>query len=204
MWQIWFVTAAAYYGLSFGAPSILHDPHLSFFLLAAVEIPSSILAIICLLRFGRRLSTAVPLILGGILCGLMATVPADRPDLAPLLMVLGMGGKLCITLEFNGVFVYVAELYPTVLRLIAVGSCSIFARFGAAGSRFLFQITESFAAFLPFVVLGILSIVSGISALFLPETKGRPLVDTVEELEETEARKLPVEEAPSSSDPFLA
>ena len=193
MWLIWFATAAVYYGLSFGAPSIGEDVHLSFLLLAAVEIPAYILAIIFLLRFGRRLSTAVPLIIGGIFCCLMAAIPSDRTDFSPLLIALGMGGKLCVTLVFAEIYVYVAELHPTVMRLIAVGTASFFGRIGAGASRFIFQYTESFLLFLPFVVFGAFSISAGIAALFLPETRGRQLIDTMEELEEESKKNAPEE-----------
>ena len=42
-----------------------------------------------------------------------------------------MIGKFCISASFAIVYVYSAEVFPTVLRTTGVGSSSMFARFGS-------------------------------------------------------------------------
>jgi OCT family organic cation transporter-like MFS transporter 4/5 len=47
-------------------------------------------------------------------------------------VVLAMLGKFCITGTFGIIYVYSAELFPTVVRSAGVSTCSVFARIGGA------------------------------------------------------------------------
>lgn len=48
-----------------------------------------------------------------------------------LVIVLFLVGKIGITASFGVLYVYTAELYPTVMRSAGVGASSTFARVGA-------------------------------------------------------------------------
>lgn len=66
----------------------------------------------------------------------------DLPDLPYLAVALEMLGKFAVTAGTSLMYVYVAELYPTVLRNTATGACSILSRVGASMSSFLFNLGE--------------------------------------------------------------
>lgn len=61
-------------------------------------------------------------------------------------MTLGVIGKGVITAGSAMVYVLLAELYPTVLRNTASGTCSLPARLGGTTSSFFFQLGEYSAA----------------------------------------------------------
>lgn len=68
---------------------------------------------------------------------------AGLPD---LIMTLAVIGKGVITAGTAMIYVVLAELYPTVLRNTATGTCSLPARLGGSTSPFFFKIGEHCAA----------------------------------------------------------
>ena len=51
-------------------------------------------------------------------------------DLKAVIIVLAMVGKFCITVSFGTIYLFSAEIFPTVVRNIGVSSCSFWARIG--------------------------------------------------------------------------
>ena len=47
-------------------------------------------------------------------------------------VALAMAGKFCVTGTFGIIYVYSAEVFPTVVRSSGVGTASVFARLGGA------------------------------------------------------------------------
>lgn len=65
------------------------------------------------------------------------------PGQPNITMTLAMLGKGIITAGTSMIYVFLAELYPTVLRNTASGACSILARVGGGAASFIFQLGES-------------------------------------------------------------
>lgn len=65
------------------------------------------------------------------------------PGQPNITMTLAMLGKGIITAGTSMIYVYLAELYPTVLRNTASGACSILARVGGGTASFFFKLGES-------------------------------------------------------------
>lgn len=63
-------------------------------------------------------------------------------DLSYLSLSLEMLGKFAITGGTSMMYAYVSELYPTVLRNTATGTCSISPRVGVCIAPFLFKLSE--------------------------------------------------------------
>lgn len=63
-------------------------------------------------------------------------------DLSWMAVALEMVGKFAVTAGSNYMYVYIAEIYPTVLRNTATGSCSILSRAGSTTAPFLFKLSE--------------------------------------------------------------
>ena len=53
------------------------------------------------------------------------------------LITLAMIGKMCITSTYAIIYVFTAELFPTVVRNVAVGSSSMIARVGGAVAPYI-------------------------------------------------------------------
>ncbi|KAF5908620.1 solute carrier family 22 member 13-like [Clarias magur] len=109
---IWFVNVLVYYGLSLGASDLGTNIYLTQFLFGLVEFPARTL-VLFVLPYSRRLSQSAFLAVGGTACLLLLIVPEDRPNVKT---AVAMTGKFGITAAFAVIFVYTAELFPTVLR----------------------------------------------------------------------------------------
>ncbi|CAI9581137.1 unnamed protein product, partial [Staurois parvus] len=154
------------------------DPYLNCFLSAIIEVPAYIIAWVLLRSFSRRYSTSSTLFLGGAVLLLIQLVPQELNILSIVLVMLG---KFGITSAFSMVYVYTAELYPTVVRNMGVGASSMASRLGSILSPY-FVYLGAYDRHLPFVLMGSLTVLVGIFSLFLPETNGMPLPDTIEEM----------------------
>ena len=51
-------------------------------------------------------------------------------DLNIVIIVLAMVGKFCIAVTFCTIYLFSAEVFPTVIRSIGISSCSFWARIG--------------------------------------------------------------------------
>ncbi|XP_068600496.1 solute carrier family 22 member 4-like [Brachionichthys hirsutus] len=177
---VWFSLTAGYYGLSLNTSDMHADPYLSSFISAAVEVPAYVCSWLLLKSLPRRLSTICILVSGALLLYFIQVVSQNLPILAVALELLG---KFFITAGSSLMFAYTAELYPTVLRNTATGTCCAVARVGSCIAPFVLSLRIYFE-YLPYIALGTLSAGSAIAVLFLPETLGRPLPQTIQELDE--------------------
>ena len=80
-------------------------------------------------------------------------------------------------------YVYSAEIYPTVVRAVGIGSSSLFARVGGMVAPFVGSLDRVISPTFPIAIFGMTSLISGCLVLMLPETKDLKLPDTLEEAE---------------------
>lgn len=132
----WATNALVYYGLSLSASKIGDglDIYTTFMLLACVEIPFVLAMTVIMQFYGRRIPLAGTMITGSVICILPALLPESYSHAT---IVLGVLGKGCITASFALVYFYTAEIYPTVMRSVGVGTCSTMARIGAMIAPFV-------------------------------------------------------------------
>ena len=74
-----------------------------------------------------------------------------------------------------------AELCPTLIRTTAVGLGSSADSIGAISAPFIAGL-ESIQSYIPLLVFGGSSLIGGVLAIFLPETLGSLLPQTLEEV----------------------
>ncbi|XP_069508617.1 organic cation/carnitine transporter 2-like isoform X2 [Ambystoma mexicanum] len=175
---IWMIISVGYFGLSLNTPNLHGDPYLNCFLSAIVEVPAYVIAWLLLQTLPRRYTMASVLLLGGVVLLLIQLVPTDLYILSIMLVMLG---KFGITAAFAMVYVYTSELYPTVVRNMGIGASSMASRLGSILSPY-FVYLGAYDRFLPYILMGSLTVLMGILTLFLPETHGVPLPETIEQM----------------------
>ncbi|AWP04906.1 putative organic cation transporter protein-like [Scophthalmus maximus] len=195
LFYIWFVNVLVYYGLSLGVSRLGTNLYLTQFVFGLVEIPARSLVLLVLPR-SRRLSQSGFLVVGGLACLLMLTVPADHPR---VLTGLAMVGKFGITASFAVIYVYTAEIFPTVLRQTGIGVSCMFARMGGVLAP-LINMLHNHSPATPLVIFGTSPLLGALLALGLPETADRPLPDTVEDAENWDLRSPPTKDNPEMRD----
>ncbi|XP_042224820.1 organic cation transporter protein-like isoform X2 [Homarus americanus] len=176
----WFVVSMVYYGLAFSGGNINASIYLIVFLSGVVEIPSYILVCWTLKKFGRRLNLCVLFLICGAACLLIMAVPKEHVWVN---LSLATVGKFFNSSAFGVAYIYSAELVPTGVRNIAVGTSSMCARIGSALAPFIVDLMGEMHYTVPSTVFGLLSITAGLLALLLPETGKTRLPETVEEVE---------------------
>ncbi|KAM9788672.1 organic cation/carnitine transporter 2-like [Neosynchiropus ocellatus] len=182
-----FTLIATYFGLCFNTANLHADPYISCLIAALVEIPAYVTAWLGLFYLPRRVSVIGTLVFGALPLFFIQLVPEELPVLA---ISLEMLGKMFITAGTSLLFSYSSELYPTSLRNTATGACNSVARLGSCITPFLFELRHV-NKFLPYIILGTLSMVAAAATLFLPETYGRPLPDTVEQMAKRKSLDFP-------------
>uniref|UniRef100_A0A8D0DWQ6 Solute carrier family 22 member 5 n=1 Tax=Salvator merianae TaxID=96440 RepID=A0A8D0DWQ6_SALMN len=175
---VWMVISIGYFGLSLDTPNLHGDIYINCFLSAIIEVPAYTISWLLLHHTPRRYSMAGVLFLGGCVLLFIQLVPAY---LTVLSITLVMIGKFGITSSFSMVYVYTAELYPTVVRNMGVGASSMASRFGSILSPY-FVYFGTYDRFLPYILMGSLTVLAGILTLFLPESYGTPLPETIEQM----------------------
>lgn len=162
-----------YYGLSMNATSLAGSPYLNFVLVSLVEIPGYLLSYFTMQKIGRKWSVSVALIFAGI-----SLVIAPFVHQKPYKTVLFLAGKIGVTCAFGTIYLYTTELYPTSVRTAGVGISSMCGRIGAIVSPYIALLATD-APWLPLVLFGIFALVSGALTVFLPETLGKDLPDSL-------------------------
>ncbi|XP_048771493.2 organic cation transporter protein-like [Ostrea edulis] len=182
----WAIVSMMYYGVTMHAGNMGGDFYLNFFLLAVVEFPAYALCIILLDRIGRKKLHCSFMVLGGLAC-LSTIFPVLFGDksLQPVTLTLAILGKIGSAGAFGVVYVFSAELFPTVVRNAGMGACSCVARVGGMLAPYVASsgdlVGGKFGQALPLVIFGATSVTAGLLCLLLPETLNKKLPETVED-----------------------
>lgn len=181
----WMAVCLMYYGVTFNAGNI-GDFYLNFFLMGIVEFPGILSTILLIDRIGRKKMHLMCMMLGGIAClCTIFTVTFARETLRPLTIALAVIGKMASSAAFVCVYIFTVELFPTVIRNVALGGGSCFARIGSMIAPYFVMLGMSIGGAigeaLPLVIFGATSVIAGLMCLYLPETLNQRLPETIED-----------------------
>uniref|UniRef100_A0A8D2DQK2 Solute carrier family 22 member 5 n=1 Tax=Sciurus vulgaris TaxID=55149 RepID=A0A8D2DQK2_SCIVU len=176
---LWMLTSVGYFGLSLNVPNLHGDAYLNCFLSALIEVPAYIAAWLLLRTLPRRYIIAGVLFWGGGVLLLIQLVPADYYFVSIGLVMLG---KFGVTSAFSMLYVFTAELYPTMVRNMAVGITSMASRVGSIIAPY-FVYLGAYNRVLPYILMGSLTVLIGIVTLFFPESFGEALPETLEQMQ---------------------
>ncbi|XP_066110151.1 solute carrier family 22 member 11 [Saccopteryx bilineata] len=180
MFIVNFSQMISYYGLVFDLQNLGRDIFLLQVLFGAVDFLGRASNNFLLRCFGRRMILASSQAMAGISILANMLVPQDSQTLRFVFAVLGKG---CFGVYLTCCSVYKSELFPTSLRMTADGFLQSVGRLGAVMGP-LIKMTSQVLPLLPPLSYGVIPIVASLVVLlFLPETRGLPLPDTIQDLE---------------------
>uniref|UniRef100_A0A1A8QPZ3 Solute carrier family 22 member 3 n=1 Tax=Nothobranchius rachovii TaxID=451742 RepID=A0A1A8QPZ3_9TELE len=186
----WFTSAVVYQGLIMRLGILGGNVYIDFLISGLVEFPAAFLILFTIERIGRRLPFATANIVAGVSCFVTALIP---DDLFWFKTVVACVGRLGITMTFEMVVFVNTELYPTFVRNFGVSVCSTLCDVGGIVAPFLLYRLAVIWLELPLIIFGILAFLAGGLVLLLPETKGVPLPDTIDDIEFPERAKQKME-----------
>ncbi|XP_014890856.1 solute carrier family 22 member 2 [Poecilia latipinna] len=176
----WFTSAVVYQGLIMRLGILGGNVYIDFLISGLVEFPAAFLILFTIERIGRRLPFATANIVAGASCFITAFIP-DR--MFWFKTVVACVGRLGITMTFEMVVFVNTELYPTFVRNFGVSVCSTLCDVGGIVAPFLLYRLAVVWLELPLIIFGCLAFVAGGLVLLLPETRGVPLPDTIDDIE---------------------
>ncbi|XP_076465986.1 organic cation transporter-like protein [Babylonia areolata] len=185
MWIAWFTCAFSFFALYMMSVSLHGDRFINYFLSAVMELFPSILFFFLVDRLGRRTSSRPFYLLAGLalVSSGVCRIFADSPALRTTSVVTAMLGLFGASGMFSAAFFYTPELFPTNIRNQALGVASLAGRFGGMLSPFMVDLAEV-AVWAPGAIIGSLCFMVVVLMHFLPETKGRELPNTLQDIDE--------------------
>uniref|UniRef100_A0A1A8S740 Solute carrier family 22 (Organic cation/carnitine transporter), member 5 n=1 Tax=Nothobranchius rachovii TaxID=451742 RepID=A0A1A8S740_9TELE len=208
---LWMAINIGYFGLSLNTSNLSGNPFMNCFLSAISEVPAYIVSTCLLRKCPRRVLLSTFLIIGG---GVLLLIQFIPDTLQYVALALEMSGKFGFTMAFTIVYIYTAEIYPTVLRNVGMGMCSSAARIGSITAPYVIYL-GTYNKVLPYILMGSLTISSSVVNLFLPETFNKDLPETVEQMQKCKwicssskkkkyaSRKQPILQEEKSEEPTL-
>merc|ERR1719186_2371364 len=177
-YYLWFSTALIYYGLTLNSNTLGTNLFTTFTIGKALEFPSITLVIVLLLKTGRRTTLMLFYFLGGVSLTLTMFIPLNYFVYEWPILVLNLLGRISAINTLAVCYVYSAEIFPTVVRNVGLGSSSFWARVGPMIAPFIVDL-KVYGDTVPLGVFGGVALLAGVLVTFLPETSNTPLPDTI-------------------------
>lgn len=176
MWN-WFAVGAGFFGVAQFMGEV-GNTFINISCAGLIQLPGNLICIYSLIYVGRKWSMIGSFIICFIPCIIIACL---SENLHWPITILGCISQMGISMSFSVVYIYTGELYPTEVRSIGLGLCSMAARIGSMLCPYV-MITREYGNWLPPIILGVIPASAALGTLiFLPETKDLQLMDTTEE-----------------------
>ncbi|XP_053344535.1 solute carrier family 22 member 2-like [Clarias gariepinus] len=182
----WFTSAVVYQGLVMRLGILGGNVYIDFLISGLVEFPAAFLILFTIDRIGRRLPFAAANIISGAACLITAFIPENFFWFKTVVACIG---RLGITMAFEMVVFVNTELYPTFIRNLGISMCSTLCDIGGIVAPFLLYRLAVIWLELPLIIFGILAVIAGGLVLLLPETRGVPLPETIDDIESPHRNK---------------
>ncbi|XP_002154920.2 solute carrier family 22 member 15 [Hydra vulgaris] len=188
----WFINGLVYYGLSVAVDNLSNHFYRNYILSSLIELPAILIGILGATYVGRKCTVVYPMLLAGLLCALVTVIDEKetRQRFINTRVVLGLFGKFFVTLSYDTIYTWTVELFPTQIRTEALGYVLIASRIGGMFSPWISKWLRVIHWRVPFVMMGVLTIVSALLMHWLPETKEKATLEKLEDSIQVEENKL--------------
>ncbi|XP_013421072.1 organic cation transporter protein-like isoform X1 [Lingula anatina] len=183
----WITVAISWYGLTLNQGSLDGDIFINAFVLSVIDIIAKASMFIINI-FGRRKTFCAGMMISAL--SMLTTIPvhffADResPSTSTTFTALYTIGKMGVSGNFNLLFMWNGEFYPTGLRSFGLGLGCTFGRVAAIVSPVVMDRLGDHPVLgntVPLILFGCMALFCALSGLYLPETAHKHLPETLED-----------------------
>ncbi|XP_072948572.1 carcinine transporter-like [Epargyreus clarus] len=175
---IWMSIAMVFDGHVRNVGSLGLDMFLTFTIATATEFPADILLILTLDIIGRRWLAFGSMVVSGVFSFLATAVPYGLPSAS-----LAIVGRFAVNISYNIGMQYAAELLPTVVRAQGLALIHIVGYVATVLVPYIVYLA-TIAKEIPLLILGCIGIIGGCLCMFLPESMGKNMPQTIQDGEE--------------------
>lgn len=175
---IWILIAMAFDGHVRNVGTLGLDMFLTFTVATATEFPADVLLTLVLDVLGRRWLAFGTMVFSGLFSLLATTVPIGIQSAS-----LAIVGRFAVNISYNIGMQYAAEILPTVVRAQGLALIHITGYVATILVPYIVYLA-TIATEIPLLILGTVGIIGGILCLFLPESMGKELPQTLQDGEE--------------------
>ncbi|GBM70542.1 Carcinine transporter [Araneus ventricosus] len=175
----WVGNSIPYFGLQMNVKNLTGNEFFNFFLISLIEVPAHFSTWLFMERIGRRWCSVGAFALSTFACFLPVAFP---PEYANVGVVASLLAKAGTSSAFMTLYQQGPEIFPTSLRGVGLGmACTI----GTGSTLFVPYIVylSRYGFCIPFLIFAVISFISALCAMFLPETLNKKLPQTVEDAE---------------------
>ncbi|XP_067667759.1 solute carrier family 22 member 3-like [Haliotis asinina] len=185
LWFVWITDSLTVFGLFMMSHSLAGSPHLNFVLYSLLEAPSVLVFYFMVDRYGRKKTsmtlhgTAGFALLAATVCKSVGKGSSWSPIAVTAFSCLGMFGA---SGAWGTSFFFTPEMFPTNLRNFGLGTSSACSRLGGMLAPFSSLLAE-YVEWAPGTIFGVCCLLATVLVNILPETMGRELPQTVDDVE---------------------
>ncbi|XP_015172993.1 PREDICTED: organic cation transporter protein-like [Polistes dominula] len=174
----WLTASLTYYALALNVDNFSANRYLYILVMGITEVPAYLIPTPILIYVGRKQACAVMYSLTALLLLSILAIPA-KETLA--IIIVALTARFILSAAYSIMILYTSELFPTITRNSAVGSSSAMSHVGSVASPYVADLLGAIAWWAPSTLCGFCALLSGLLSMMLPETRGRPLADTIDE-----------------------
>lgn len=175
----WLSCGVCFFGVSQYVGQLVGNIYINVVISALIQIPGTIVVIYLNNYFGRKKTLIGAYFLSALPLVGIAMIPETWKIQRVVFSLIGILG---MSLSFPTIYLFSGEIFPTILRNTGMGLCSVLARCGSMIAPFIAGL-DTINYWLPPLVLGAMPLFAAILTIFLPETHGKVLPNTLEEAE---------------------
>ncbi|XP_077489952.1 organic cation transporter protein-like [Amblyomma americanum] len=184
-----------FYGLQLSVTNLGGDPYLTFVIAAAAELPVAILCYAAI-RWCRRKVTMVSVYATAGACALGVSLIA--PDMVAPRQGFAIVGKMLASASLTFIWIFAAEVFPTLYRTVGVSACLVGTRVGSSTAPFLLELRTYLTDSVPMGVLAGIACLASLLMFVLPETFRVTLPDTIRESKQLGKSRTVEKQGPSN------
>lgn len=174
---VWMFCAHTYFGINQYVGRLQGSIYTNVMISAASHIPVNIITVVAAIYVKRKQCVIAYFCVVAISLLLFIVIPSESQAVSVAFALIGVA---VAHYAFVLLYLYTAEVFPTVIRNSAMGLASMFARFGGFIAPFVVNIGIEWVSILIFSAFALLA---ALMCYCLPETKDTTLLNTIEQTE---------------------